>query len=372
MSNPTDTADESSTPQHGRNEEEDQKNIRLTQYSHGAGCGCKLSPAVLDRILANRTTTPDAMSKLLVGNHAKDDAGAYDLEDGRVLLSTTDFFMPIVDDPFDFGRIASANAISDIYAMGGDPVMAIAILGWPINKLSAEVAGQVMEGARSICKEAGVALAGGHSIDSPEPIFGLAVNGLVDKKHLKQNDAAKAGDFLYFTKALGVGILSTAVKKGLLRPRDEGLAPASMMRLNSIGATLAKIDGVHSMTDVTGFGLLGHLSEICTASNVNATLTFQNVRQLTDLAHYLKVGAIPGGTNRNWESYGHLIKPIPESIWRILSDPQTSGGLLVSVAPEAREAVEHALRTAELIDHLEPIGQLHPRNPQSPYIHVNF
>ncbi|RAL25135.1 selenide, water dikinase SelD [Lujinxingia litoralis] len=344
--------------------------IRLTQYSHGAGCGCKLSPAVLDRILANRVTTPDAMSKLLVGNSSRDDAGALDLGDGRVLLSTTDFFMPIVDDPFEFGRIASANAISDIYAMGGDPVMAIAILGWPINVLPAEVAGEVMEGARSICAEAGVALAGGHSIDSPEPIFGLAVNGLVALEHLKQNDAAKAGDRLFLTKAVGVGILSTAEKKGVLREEDRGRAASSMMRLNRIGATLSKIEGVHAMTDVTGFGLLGHLSEMCVGSQLNAVVDFPAVQELSDLAHYLEIGAVPGGTGRNWESYGHHVVEPPEHVRQILCDPQTSGGLLVAVAPESVEAVQAALREAGLDAHAEPVGELFVREGEGPHIEV--
>ncbi|RDV40114.1 selenide, water dikinase SelD [Bradymonadaceae bacterium TMQ3] len=344
--------------------------IRLTQYSHGAGCGCKLSPAVLDRILANRVTTPDAMRRLLVGNSSRDDAGAMDLGDGRVLLSTTDFFMPIVDDPYEFGRIASANAISDIYAMGGDPVMAIAILGWPINVLSAEVAGDVMEGARSICAEAGVALAGGHSIDSPEPIFGLAVNGLVDLAHLQRNDAGQVGDTLFLTKALGVGILSTAEKKGVLRQEDRGLAAASMMQLNKVGATLAKIEGVHAMTDVTGFGLLGHLSEMCAGAGVNARVALGAVRQLTDLSYYLDAGAIPGGTGRNWESYGHHVVDPGERVRQILCDPQTSGGLLVAVAPEAVEAVQRALVDAGLHAHQEPIGELVARPGEGAHIQV--
>lgn len=338
--------------------------IRLTQYSHGAGCGCKLAPAVLDRILANRVTTPEAMANLLVGNSSRDDAGAYDLGDGRVLLSTTDFFMPIVDDPFQFGRIASANAISDIYAMGGEPNMAIAILGWPIDKLAAEVAGEVIDGARSICAEAGVALAGGHSIDSPEPIFGLAVNGLVDLANLKQNNTAKAGDLLFLTKAIGVGILSTAEKKGLLREQDLGVAAQSMMRLNKVGAALGRVSGVHAMTDVTGFGLLGHLTEMCTGSGVDALVRTDAVRTLTDLDYYLELGSIPGGTRRNWDSYGHHVGELSQSDkWR-LSDPQTSGGLLVAVSPDAREEVVRILSEAGLHDHLEPIGELRGRSDE--------
>ncbi len=344
--------------------------IRLTQYSHGAGCGCKLSPAVLDKILANRDTSPDAMAKLLVGNHSRDDAGAYDLEDGRVLLSTTDFFMPIVDDPFEFGRIASANAISDIYAMGGDPVMAIAVLGWPIDKLPAEVAGEMLEGSRSICKEAGVALAGGHSIDSPEPIFGLAVNGLVRKEHLKTNDGGRAGDVLFLTKAVGVGILSTAEKRGVLREEDRGVAAASMMRLNSVGSALAKIDGVQGMTDVTGFGLLGHLTEMCRGAEVNAEVDPAAVRRLTDLDYYLERGAVPGGTGRNWESYGDHVGPVEEAVRQVLCDPQTSGGLLVAVAPEAVDAVREVLVGAGLEAHVEPVGRLMARAGAGAYVEV--
>ncbi len=330
--------------------------VRLTQFSHGAGCGCKLSPAVLDRILANQHEAPHAA--LLVGNHSRDDAGAMDLGDGRALLSTTDFFMPIVDDPFEFGRIAAANAISDIYAMGGEPVMAIAILGWPIERLPPEVAGRVIEGARATCRVAGVALAGGHSIDSPEPIFGLAVNGLVAIEQLKRNDAGQAGDVLFLTKALGVGILATAEKRGLLREVDVGVAAQSMMRLNSVGAALARIDGVHAMTDVTGFGLLGHLGEMCAGANVGARVDLAQVRLLTDLDYYLELGAMPGGTGRNWSSYGERVAPLSERARWILADPQTSGGLLVSVAPDAVEAVQAVLVAADLAEFAAPIGVL--------------
>ena len=229
--------------------------VKLTQYSHGAGCGCKISPLILDKILSSNLSVPDN-KKLLVGNHSKDDAAVYDLGNGTALISTTDFFMPIVDDPFEFGRIAAANAISDVYAMGGKPVLAIAILGWPINKIPAEIAQKVIEGGRSICVEAGISLAGGHSIDSPEPIFGLAVNGLVDIKNIKQNNTAKEGDVLFLTKSLGVGILTTAEKKGLLKKEHIGLASRQMMQLNKAGELLGVIKGVHAMTDVTGFGLL--------------------------------------------------------------------------------------------------------------------
>lgn len=343
------------TPEHTEEATEEAEPIKLTQYSHGAGCGCKLSPAVLDRILASDVADP-VDERLLVGNASRDDAAAFDLGDGRVLLSTTDFFMPIVDDPYEFGRIASANAISDVYAMGGEPSVAIAILGWPIAELEPEIAAQVIAGSRSICKEAGFILAGGHSIDSPEPIFGLSVNGLVRKEHLQRNDTAQVGDLLFLTKPLGVGILATAQKRGLLREEDEGRAAESMTRLNSIGPALAKIEGVHAMTDVTGFGLLGHLGEMCEGSDVGATLSMEALVWLTDLDLYLEEGAIPGGTQRNWESYKHRVGELSERQRALLCDPQTSGGLLVSVSPEARDEVVELFVEHGLWAHTDPIG----------------
>ncbi len=344
--------------------------IRLTQYSHGAGCGCKLSPAVLGKILANQQSSPDEHERLLVGNDSSDDAGAYDLGNGTALLTTTDFFMPIVDDPFEFGRIASANAISDIYAMGGNPVMAIAILGWPVDKIEPEVAGEVIAGARSICAEAGVALAGGHSIDSPEPIFGLSVNGLVDIKNLKRNDSAKAADVLFLTKAVGIGILSTAEKRGLLKDEHKGIGARSMMQLNSVGAQLAKIEGVNAMTDVTGFGLLGHLGEMAEGSELNATINVDKVKLLTDLDYYLEKGAIPGGTKRNLESYNHRLGKISDRNRWVLADPQTSGGLLISVSPHGVKEVQKTLVKAGLDSHTEPIGTLSRSQSAEPRINV--
>src|SRR4051812_43778580 len=311
---------------------------RLTQFSSGAGCGCKIAPRVLDEILASfESASPDA--RLLVGNENRDDAAAWQLDDGTVLLSTTDFFMPIVDDPFEFGRIASANAISDIYAMGGRPVLALAVLGWPLDKLPPEVAREVIAGARSICAEAGITLAGGHSIDSPEPIFGLAVNGLVARDKLKTNGGARAGDLLFLTKPLGVGILATAEKKGKLRPEDTGKAAASMVKLNRIGADLAGISGIHAMTDVTGFGFLGHLGEMCAASHLRAEIDFPAVPLITDLTFYLDENLSPGGAHRNWESYGHAIDVADDRQRMILCDPQTSGGLLLAVDPSAESEV---------------------------------
>lgn len=304
--------------------------IKLTQYSHGAGCGCKLSPAVLDRILhsdAARVVDPN----LLVGNDKRDDAAVLDLGNGTALISTTDFFMPIVDNPYDFGRIASANAISDVYAMGGKPVLAIAILGWPVDKLPPEVAQRVLEGARSICAEAGIALAGGHSIDCPEPVFGLSVNGMVAINCLKQNSTAAKGCSLYLTKALGIGILSTAQKKGLLKEADAAIAVKSMTTLNKAGELFGQLPYVKALTDVTGFGLLGHLAEMCEGSGLSAEIEFDKIPVIPSLHQYFEQKCFPGGTIRNWNSYGDKISPVTEEQKYILADPQTSGGLLVAV-----------------------------------------
>jgi selenide,water dikinase len=335
--------------------------IKLTQYSHGAGCGCKISPAILDTILhssLNFSTDP----RLLVGNDTRDDAAVWDLGDGNALISTTDFFMPIVDDGFDFGRIASANAISDVYAMGGRPILAIAILGWPVNTLPAEAAQRVLEGARTICAEAGIALAGGHSIDCPEPVFGLAVNGLVPSARVKRNSTATPGCRLYLTKALGVGILSTAQKKGLLAPEDAAIALKSMVTLNKLGQDLGAIDGVKAITDVTGFGLLGHLAEMCEGSGVSATIAFGSVPVIPSAYTYLFQGCIPGGTARNWASYGDKVTLATEEQKGLLADPQTSGGLLIAVAPEATAEVEELLRRQGLPPaSCQPFGRLIPR-----------
>ncbi len=305
---------------------------RLTQYSHGAGCGCKISPKVLDSILKTEGFKQH-FPGLLVGNEERDDAAVFDLGDGTALVSTTDFFMPIVDDPEDFGRIASVNAISDVYAMGGRPLVAIAILGWPINTLPPEVANAVIEGSRKACAEAGIPLAGGHSIDSPEPIFGLAVTGLLEIKNLKRNGGATPGAKLYLTKPIGVGILTTAQKKELLQPEHAQIAPDSMKRLNSIGERFGQLPFVQAMTDVTGFGLLGHLSEMCEASNASVTIQFEDVPTIDRaiLDYYLEKKCVPGGTVRNWDSYGHKIAGTDNYQRNILADPQTSGGLLVAV-----------------------------------------
>ncbi|CQH18800.1 selenophosphate synthetase [Yersinia enterocolitica] len=313
--------------------------IRLTQYSHGAGCGCKISPKVLDKILHSEQQK-FLDPRLLVGNETRDDAAVYDIGNGVGIISTTDFFMPIVDDPFDFGRFPATNAISDVYAMGGKPIMAIAILGWPIDKLAPEVAQQVIEGGRYVCQQAGISLAGGHSIDAPEPIFGLAVTGIVSTEQVKKNSAAKAGCKLFLTKPLGIGILTTAEKKSQLRPEHQGVATETMCQLNKSGADFAHISGVTAMTDVTGFGLLGHLSEICQGSGVQATLHFSSIPRLPAVEEYIAAGCVPGGTGRNFDSYGHLIGKMSDLQKSLLCDPQTSGGLLLAVLPDAEAQVQ--------------------------------
>jgi selenide, water dikinase len=293
----------------------------------------------------------------VVGNDSRDDAAVVDLGDGRGLISTTDFFMPVVDDPFDFGRIAAANALSDVYAMGGTPLVAIAILGWPIDRLAPEIAGRVIAGGRAACADAGIVLAGGHSIDNPEPMFGLAVNGLVDLDRLQRNDSGQAGDLLWLTKPLGLGMLTTAEKRGKLLAADEGCAARVMKQLNKVGPMLAAVPGVHALTDITGFGLGGHLSEVCGA-RLGASLDFDALPTATDLAHYLAQGTIPGGTGRNAVSYASWVHGLSANQEALMFDPQTSGGLLVAAAPEAADAVVATLEAAGLGAHARPIGQL--------------
>ena len=316
------------------------ESIQLTSFSHGAGCGCKISPQILDTILKSDTPKKN-YPFLLVGNESRDDAAVFDWQNGEAVISTTDFFMPIVDDPFDFGKIAATNAISDIYAMGGTPLMAIAILGWPIDKLAPEIAAQVLEGGRAACAEAGIPLAGGHSIDSPEPIFGLAVTGKVKKEHLKQNDQANENCLLYLTKPLGVGILSTAQKRGILSPEDLAISVKQMSTLNAFGEKLGPLTYVKSLTDVTGFGLMGHLVEMCDGSGVSARIDFDALPILGNLITYLDQKCFPGGTQRNWASYGHLVQEgISENQRLIGADPQTSGGLLIAIEKEHQSEFE--------------------------------
>lgn len=327
--------------------------IKLTQYSHGAGCGCKIAPAVLDQILATNFKPIDD-PRLLVGNSTKDDAAAYDLGNGTSVLSTTDFFMPIVDDPFTFGKIAATNALSDIYAMGGKPLMAIAILGWPLDKLSPEIAKTVVDGGRQACYEAGIALAGGHSIDSPEPIFGLAVTGLVDNHRLKQNSKALPDCNIYLTKPLGIGILTTAQKRNKIENDDIEPAIAAMTSLNKIGQEISALDGVVAITDVTGFGLMGHLSEICEASKISALLDYDKIQFLPNTHKYYELDCIPGGTRNNYKSYGYKLGQLTKEQEILLCDAQTSGGLLCVVKKDEANKFEQLVATHGL--DLQPIG----------------
>lgn len=329
--------------------------IKLTKYSHGAGCGCKISPKVLDEILSDQQAGVHD-TNLIVGNSTKDDAAVYALDDENAIISTTDFFMPIVDDPFDFGAIAATNAISDVYAMGGQPIMAISILGWPIDKLPAKIARKVIAGAKSICNKAEISLAGGHSIDSQEPIFGLAVTGKGKIAHIKTNSKATKGSKLYLTKPLGIGVLTTAQKHGILNDSDLEVAKQTMMTLNKIGQELGKSDGVSAMTDVTGFGLLGHLIEICEGSHFSADIHFSRIPMLDNLDYYQEKKCIPGGTTRNFDSYGNKVSPLSDFQKTILCDPQTSGGLLIAVEPDAIAEVEKLFIAHGL--HLDPFGEI--------------
>ncbi|MEO5570253.1 MAG: selenide, water dikinase SelD [Bacteroidia bacterium] len=335
--------------------------IKLTQYSHGAGCGCKISPEVLNQILKNNEST-DHFKNLLVGNQSRDDAAVYDLGNGTALISTTDFFMPIVDDPFEFGMIAAANAISDIYAMGGKPLIAVAILGFPVEKLSPEIAQQIIAGGRKVCAEANIPLAGGHSIDSHEPIFGLAVNGLVKINNLKKNNTAQEGDLLFLTKPLGVGIITSAAKRGLAKEEDLKLAVQSMSALNKIGEELGKIKGVHALTDITGFGLLGHLAEMCEGSNLSAEIYFDTIPLLTNLDFYLDKFIYPDMTTKIFSALSEKVNELSAQQLFITCDPQTSGGLLVAVAEDAVKEFAKAAADFNLQSMVaKPIGKMTAR-----------
>ncbi len=333
--------------------------IKLTEYSRGAGCGCKLAPQILEEILHSELVFPG--KSLLVGNSSKDDAAVYDLGDGNALISTTDFFMPIVDDAFDFGRIAAANAISDVYAMGGKPILAIAVLGWPVDKLPTLLAKKVIEGAKSICRKAGIPLAGGHSIDSAEPFFGLAVNGLVSISNLKKNDTAKEGDFLFLTKSIGVGVLSTAQKRKVLKEEHAKTLIDSLVSLNSVGESLGKIKGVTAMTDVTGFGLSGHLIEMAEGSGLSVDLQYSQVCINEGVKLYISQRIVADATYRNWNSHNKKIEfenglDVMEA-FSVLSDPQTNGGLLIAVNPDSVFEVQQIFEQFNLQNFTKPIGQ---------------
>ena len=341
--------------------EDELNSVKLTQFAHGGGCGCKIAPQVLKEILHNHTTPIDN-PKLLVGNQSNDDAAVYDLENGTALIATTDFFMPIVDDAFTFGSIASANAISDVYAMGGKPIKALAILGWPVDKLSTALAQQVMDGARAVCKAAGISLAGGHSIDTSEPVFGLSVNGFVSIDCLKKNNTAQQGDVLFITKPIGVGILATAQKRGVLLPEDEQTLIHQLMQLNSIGYELGKIKGVTAMTDVTGFGLLGHLIEMAEGSGLSAVLNYNHLPVIVAARNYLQQRIIPDATYRNWNAYSSSVAfgkgvNVMEA-FNLLPDPQTNGGLLFSVNENSVAEVQALLQKNGLDNFINPIGTM--------------
>jgi selenide,water dikinase len=349
------------SPQNNYTMESQIPEFKLTQFSHGAGCGCKIAPTVLQEIL--KTDSPSAFNaNLLVGNASNDDAAAYDLGNGTALIATTDFFMPIVDDAYDFGRIAAANAISDVYAMGGRPIMALAILGWPVDKLPAALAQQVMEGARALCNEAGIPLAGGHSIDTTEPVFGLSVNGLCDTGNLKRNNTAKEGNLLFITKPLGVGILATALKRGLLKEEHRDILIKQLVQVNKIGELLGKISGVTAMTDVTGFGLAGHLVEMADGSALSAELYYSKIPLIDGAKEYLAQSIIPDATYRNWNSYAANISFDPGvnvmEAFSLLPDPQTNGGLLIAVDANAKYDVMHLFQQQGFSDFIQPIGMM--------------
>ncbi|MCX7175219.1 MAG: selenide, water dikinase SelD [Proteobacteria bacterium] len=315
--------------------------IKLTQFSHGGGCGCKIAPAILTEILANtpmRVIPPE----LLVGTETSDDAAVYQLNTEQAIVATTDFFTPIVDDPRDFGRIAAANALSDIYAMGGKPIFALAVVGMPLDKLPLDVIREILAGGEEICARAGIPIAGGHSIDVLEPIYGLVGLGIVHPQRVKRNSGALAGDLLILGKPLGIGILSAALKKGLLSSEGYAEMIAQTTKINTPGAALATLPGVHAMTDVTGFGLAGHLLEICRGSKLRAQLEFASLPLIPEAVKLVRDGIATGASTRNWSSYGHIVTmPAGSEEWqqKLLSDPQTSGGLLVACAPECESAV---------------------------------
>ena len=335
--------------------------IRLTQYSRGAGCGCNIAPAVLQQILT--TTVPEQhTAQLLVGNATADDAAVYDMGNGKALIATTDFFMPIVDDAFDFGRIAAANAISDVYAMGGTPVLALAILGWPVDTLPVALAQRALEGARSVCAAAGIPLAGGHSIDATEPILGLSVNGFCDISNLKRNNTAQEGDLLLLTKPIGTGILATAMKRDQLLPEHYQALIAQLTTLNNIGAQLGQLPGVTAMTDVTGFGLAGHLIEMAEGSELSAELYYNQIPVLEGTKTYLAQRIVPDATYRNWNGYNAKINfgsgvDVMEA-FSLLPDPQSNGGLLIAVQPDALTEVVELLTTHGYGVYTAPIGRM--------------
>jgi selenide,water dikinase len=322
--------------------------VRLSSLAHGGGCGCKLAPSVLQELLAGQPATA-AYKQLLVGSDTADDAAVWQLDANTCIIATTDFFMPMVDDPFDFGRIAATNAISDVYAMGGNPILALAILGMPVDRVSTDTVREILKGGASVCASAGIPVAGGHSIDCPEPVYGLAVIGTCRPEHVRRNADVRAGDALILTKPIGVGIYSAAIKKGVLSPSGYTEMVATTTLLNRIGGQLAPNDDVHAITDVTGFGLLGHALEMARSSKLALDIRGSEVPLLTQAAELAQQGFVTGASHRNWASYGNEVRlPAGYAEWRrhLLTDPQTSGGLLIACAPERADAIARSIREA--------------------------
>lgn len=320
--------------------------IRLTEWSEGSGCGCKIAPAILDQILTSSNSFSQSDSNLLVGNSGKDDAAVYQVSEDIALVNTVDFFTPIVDDPFDFGQIAAANAISDVYAMGGKPLFANAILSWPVEKLAPELAAKVMEGAKSICSKAGIELAGGHSIAAKDPIFGLSVNGIIHPRKIKTNQGAKDGDLIFLTKPLGIGVLATALKRQKIQDQDYEKLVNTACQLNKIGAVLGNHEEVHAMTDVTGFGLLGHLIEMAEGAGLSAEIQMGSLPLIEGIQGYIDQFIFPDNTYRNWNAYNTKTEGVKGMDLVKLCDPQTSGGLLIAVSPENKTWFEDTLKQA--------------------------
>jgi selenide,water dikinase len=332
--------------------------VKLTQYSKASGCGCKIAPAVLEEILSGCKQT-ESFQNLLVGNETKDDAAVYESEDGNCIISTTDFFTPIVDEAFDFGKISACNAISDVYAMGGKPLMAIAILGWPVDKIPTAVAQQVIKGAQAICTKAGIPLAGGHSVDTQEPLFGLAVTGTVKKEHIKRNNSLKESDVLYMTKPLGIGILSTALKRGLLNAQGYNVLLDQTTQLNSIGTKLGELPYVHGMTDITGFGFAGHLLEMIGESNLTARIDKAAVPVMDVAKEFGKQFVFPDNTTRNYNAQSKHIGGMTDLDFIFFCDPQTSGGLLFSVASDYELEMDTFLNSQQ--QYFVKVGRLVPQ-----------
>lgn len=342
--------------------------INLTEFSKGGGCGCKIGPSDLHKILDNINTGTQS-EKLIVGNTTNDDAAVYDLGNGKCLISTTDFFTPLVDNPFEFGKIAATNALSDVYAMGGKPIMALAILGYPSEKIKPEAISEIMNGATEVCNKINVAIAGGHTIESADLFFGLSVNGLVELKHLKRNNTVKAGDYIFLTKPLGAGILSAALKRKQITEDDNAKLLSSMLQLNSIGEILSKEEGVTAMTDVTGFGLLGHLSEVCNGGNVSAEINFSKIRFITNLEPYLDKFIYPDITTKNYAAISANVTYLDAKQLFTLCDPQTSGGLLIFVSEEVKEKISALLNAKGINKELcEPIGRIISKKEKEIYV----